>query len=659
MIWSTVRHRSSAYAVLAEHLGVQPTPRILHELTRRLAVRTETVVRIWRVRPAGLRIELSWPPQSDDGLPDVPDVIELDALPGLISTVLVQDDVRTRGAVTLQSDPDRTLRARERQEVVETANCILLLWRHDDLQASVQQQIRHTIRLDGELAVSDRRLTTVRDLERRRVAVEILTLSTARFAELHRGVRLLDATVSAGQLPEPDETTRLRDLLDELIEDFQVMVRGVYSQVLQDHGLRAALAEVVAQLPRSTQLTGTIRDRLDPELAATLYYLSTAALSVLSAQDWSGRSDPPSAPPEPSASPETPALLEVHLSHVDSQLRVLVTGRSSISVAGLKAALTVDTDRIAGLGGDVQIQADDGVIRLRAWLPDQLQPAARATPPAPTSLLVRVRELTLRLAARSGDSHWSEWLWTLITRLDGPVRLGVPGPAADQTVDRSAWWADLGLRLPDVELVPYPATADPDDPINLPDAVLQPSPTAPEDRADLLLLGAGMLVRGGPWTDLPGVLSTELVARADLLRARSVLAALLERHRTYPGDEPGGQRLWYELEEIHSTAYELAELEALAGVRTGELNVTPAQLARAERLLGSAGTTAPERLGRPPASRPDVLAQAAEEQRVVWHRLSEVPAAGWQHRRVCSTIVRTCERLLADLAAVSPGTAAG
>ena len=646
----------SAYALLAELFDL-PTPRVLHELTRRLATETQAVVQVWRARPGGLGVELSWPAQPDDGLDVVP-AEQLDALPSVAASALIQDDLHTHGAVTLDVGPGRTVSDRHRQQLTETANCILLLWRHDDLSAAVHHQHRHTVRLAGELAESGRRLSTVRDLERRRVAVEMITLSTARFARLYRRVRHLDVDVSEGRAPEPAAVSRLRAVLDELIEDFRTMVRGIHSQVLQDRGPRAALTEVVAGLSRPAEITGTVPARVDPELATTLYNLTAAALQVLSDEDPQDRFTPEAEP------------LQVHLSHVDSELRVLIVGRSTVSVAGLRAALTVDTDRSAALGGGVQARAEDGVIHLRAWLPDRLEPAALAPAPVPSSLPVRVRELAIGLATRYGDSPGSARAWALVTRLDAPVRLGVQGLGMEESPTsqrRNAWLTSLALRLPDVELVPYPPLvdrADPNaDPNDLPDAVLQAALDHPEEGADLRLLGAGLLLRSAPWAELPDLLATELVSRTVLLRSRSVLAALIVLLRQVPLAGTAGQRLQYELEELRSSAHELAEIEALAAVRTGELNLSPAQVRTAERLLGSAGVTVTERLGLPASARLEDLIRAAEDQMQYWRRLAEVAAVGRQYRQVCSVIVRTCEGLLAELIpvglGVSPDTTVG
>ena len=77
----------SAYVLLSELFGVQPSPQVLHELIRRLAQETRAVVQVWRVRPDGLSVELSWPTEVP-GLPAVIDARTLDSWPGVVGCAL-------------------------------------------------------------------------------------------------------------------------------------------------------------------------------------------------------------------------------------------------------------------------------------------------------------------------------------------------------------------------------------------------------------------------------------------------------------------------------------------------------------------------------------------------------------------------------------------
>jgi hypothetical protein len=585
-----------------------PAAPALTELLRQLAATTDAaLIRVWRTRPGGASAVLAWPPDADP-VPDLTDPRELGRQPGV---ALIVDGGQVRGAVTLAVQRRSRITGDTQRRLRDTANCVLLLWRRDELRTALRRQSRHTERLAGELADAGRRLSTVRDLERRRVATEIITLSTGRLGLLGGLADQLGAELAGGAVVS---AAPVQELLEELIEDFRVMVRGIHPQLLASRGPRAALAELAQGLPRPAVITGAVPARIDPELGAALYHVTAAALQTLA--------------------PTAVEPLTVQLSQGAGVLKGLLTGRARSSTAALRAALIVDIDRVAALGGGVEVGVEDFDVSLRVWLPDRLEPAAAAPAEPPAGLPARVRLLALDLALRYGDGPGSAAAQALVTRLDGPVRLGVPASLRD--------FADWGRRLPDLELVP-----DSDPAL---DAVLQP---ARNQRVDVLLPGAGVLIRSAPWADLAERLSTELIARADLLRARSVLAELVRLPAVVPLTGAAGRRFAYELEELRAGAGELAELEALARLRTGSLDLTRAQVRTAERLLGCAGTAPHERLGLPATATATEVQAAAAEQMVPWRRMAENAAAGRAQRAACGVIVHSCETLM--ITVVTPG----
>jgi hypothetical protein len=67
----------------------------------------------------------------------------------------------------------------------------------------------------------------------------------------------------------------------------------------------------------------------------------------------------------------------VHLELAEGRLAVRIEDPAAAMAAReVLAALTGDVDRLAALGGDVEIAEDGaGGITLRAWLPDQIEPS--------------------------------------------------------------------------------------------------------------------------------------------------------------------------------------------------------------------------------------------------------------------------------------------
>ncbi len=627
----------SPYALLAALPADTPAVRALPLLLENLARATGAPrVQLWQAHEGGFSPYLSWPAESPgpgEGAlgPQPPDLSALESLTGVLAAGPVRDDAVLHGALTLHSpdpeqpQPDPDTRSRLR----DTANCVLRVWRLAEVRAALAAQDEYTERLAGELAASRQRLAGVRDLERRRVAAEIITMSTDRLGRLHRRVDELAADPSPG----PGSAARLEDLLDELIEDFRVMVRGIYPIVLKTRGPRAALAEVAAGLPRPVLIDGGVPARVDAELGAALYHLVAAALQTLARTE----DGDDGAGTEP---------LTVRLSHGEGRLAAVVSGRSPVSASALRAALSVDADRLSALSGSIETSTDGAVVTLRAALPDRLEPAARPDPGRPENLHARVRAIVVRLAARAEPGPQAQAAGHLLERLDGPVRVGLhdlPRPSAELD--------ELARRLPELSLLSGSA---PDEV----DVVLRPAGESSADEQALVveLAGAGTLVRAAGWRELPGLLRTEVVARADLLRARSGLAEMVRLLHELPRTGPDAVRLDYELELLRAGAHELAELEAIALLRTGGLGLTRVQVRTAERLLGDQGPAPHERLGLPATSSAAVLRRAASEQLGPWRRLA-ANAAGRQQRAACDTVVRACESLLTRT--TTPTTATG
>jgi hypothetical protein len=137
-----------------------------------------------------------------------------------------------------------------------------------------------------------------------------------------------------------------------------VIARGVYPAVLRSHGPAGALEELATDLARPVRLSGRLSHRLSWEIESGIYWLAASAMQQLA-----GRA--------------AEAPLRVQLAHRERQLAVRIEDpTATITAADLRAALTDDVDRLAALGGDVEITEDGaGGIALRAWLPDQLEPS--------------------------------------------------------------------------------------------------------------------------------------------------------------------------------------------------------------------------------------------------------------------------------------------
>ena len=133
--------------------------------------------------------------------------------------------------------------------------------------------------LRAELAAARERLAQVRDLERRRLVGAITTTTLRDLAEVRGRLTGITADTAADDLAEA------RGALDDLIDNFRAVVRGVYPAMLPDRGPRAALEELAATLPRPVRFGGDLGRRAGWQVESGLYHAVAAVLNVLAGLD--------------------------------------------------------------------------------------------------------------------------------------------------------------------------------------------------------------------------------------------------------------------------------------------------------------------------------------------------------------------------------------
>ncbi|MGD9529659.1 ATP-binding protein [Pseudonocardia sp.] len=217
--------------------------------------------------------------------------------------------------------------------------------------------------LAEELADCRRLLVRARELERRRLVTALAGVTADRLTALRRQLAAAAMALSLGEDAGPALGRALADL-DELLDRFRGIARGVYPAVLRDQGPFAALDELSAGLPRPVVLDGGLRARLAWEIESGLYHPAAAAVTELAGQ--------------PGATP-----LRVRFAHADGRLSVRIDdpapGRAAEQVA---AGLRDEAERLAALGGDLTVAAQPGLITVAAWVPERLGPDLSGVPEA-------------------------------------------------------------------------------------------------------------------------------------------------------------------------------------------------------------------------------------------------------------------------------------
>lgn len=356
------------YSVLAQttaRVGAGSLEQALPGLAQVLAEGTDAQrAALWLAVEGELVEAAAYPPREGERA-GAENLAVLLARPDTDHVVPVLDGVELRAALTI-GKPGAAITPADQRLMHDVAEGAGLLLRSVQRGAELREQVRRADELAAELRESRERLTRAREVERRRLVGELSTATTGRMAGLREELAAAGAELDAQDAAAAHGALgRARVQLDELLERFRAIARGVYPTVLRDRGPAAALDEVATDLPRSVRLTAEIGERLGWEVESGVYYLAAAAVSHLA-----GRS--------------AGTDLFVHLEHADGRLAVRVED-PALDTGGadaLREALAVDVERIAALGGAVEIAASATGTTVVGWLPDRLEPMVEARVPA-------------------------------------------------------------------------------------------------------------------------------------------------------------------------------------------------------------------------------------------------------------------------------------
>ncbi|MGY1679175.1 sensor histidine kinase [Geodermatophilus sp. SYSU D01176] len=557
--------------------------------------------------------------------------------------------------------------AQRRQVLEDVASSLAVVLQADRAGVELERQLRAALAHATEIAVARRRAVAESDSERRRIERDLHDGAQHQLVSLSLVLGLVEHELSSDRLDRArsglDSVSAQLDAVTDLLAR---TTAGVTSPVLARSGLAAALRQELAHDDPPVAVDAPAGARFPAEVEEAVYFVCLEAVN-------NSRKHAPG------------ARVGVRVAADGARLHFAVwddgpgfTGADGNPGRGMHNVAA----RVAAVGGRVDVRSAPGRgTTVEGWVPVPAPDPApgrtpAAAPPVGPGLFDRVRTVVRSARDLYHGSPEAEGLQALARSLDGPFRIAVVGPP----VPAVAALAD-GL-----------AAGTPSCAVRRVDPAPDPAGAAAQEQADAWVLVVDGTGRGdgGPPDGLPagvrpssvvGVLlggdpdpavarrcsavatlrpgedpavgtarvqrlvDARLLPRAQALRTRGALAVLEAALRVPP---PRGETrpLRYQLDEIRSAAQEVAELDLLDALVTGELCVPDDHRRAAEVLLGADGVAAEARLGCDPSAGPGDLQRAAAEQLAHWQRVAAHPASPAASRRLAGALVQTCERLL-------------
>lgn len=184
-------------------------------------------------------------------------------------------------------------------------------------------------RLNAELASASGRMVEAADRERARIA-----------RDLHDG---LQARLVLLALEADGKDDRLRDELNETLDDLRAFVQGIMPAGLIEQGLEAAVEDLADRLPVACEVRIAVgEERLPPAVESTAYFVVAEGVANAVKHARAGR-------------------LEVTVTRDAERVRVRVADDGAGGArAGGGIGLTGLADRVAALGGALRVESPPG-----------------------------------------------------------------------------------------------------------------------------------------------------------------------------------------------------------------------------------------------------------------------------------------------------------
>ena len=212
-----------------------------------------------------------------------------------------------------------------------------------ELTARVERLAAENGQLEGELVASRKRILEAGHAERRHIERDLHDSTQQRLVALR-----IHLTLAGEQLDRSEERTMLERLgteVDDAIDELRTIARGVYPPVLADQGIGAALAAVARRSAMPVGIRDGSLGRHSEAVETTVYFCCLECLQNAAKH----------------AGPEASATIRLSeaAGHISFSVEDDGAGFDPGDVSP-GAGLTNLTDRVAAVGGTLQIDAGRG-----------------------------------------------------------------------------------------------------------------------------------------------------------------------------------------------------------------------------------------------------------------------------------------------------------
>jgi signal transduction histidine kinase len=334
-----------ALSTFADQLGAtMPAEELLPHLARVLAGATGAArTQVWLYAGDGLRLEAVYP--AGDPAPPPAQPVALPArglpdFPGATTAFEVSHGGERLGALTLAKRPGEALTPVERRLAAQLAAQAGLVLHNAGLTSQLRERM-------AELSASRKRIVEAADSERRRLERNIHDGAQQQLVALSVMARLAETTADSDKAAARAMLVQAQADATGALENLRDLARGIYPPLLAERGLVAALEAQAGRsaIPVTVEANGLGRYPQDAE--AAVYFCALEALQNVAKYASASRACVRLAGP---AGP-------------DGALEFSVTddgaGFDSAS-AGYGTGLQGMADRLAALGGDLQVRSEPG-----------------------------------------------------------------------------------------------------------------------------------------------------------------------------------------------------------------------------------------------------------------------------------------------------------